>query len=403
MKASVPLYWRIHQPHRLNSRDTKKFLLLLKSSFQKHLDGSHPSVQERSKTTTEIHLDTILAAPHFNNAPKRHNLKLENTSEEKSLYKIQQLAKSPMTYFSECVSAGTATHEIAGTCLAFEFRKVLASSPARLHESLKLSGAGTIVLNWLRSSNPGESLAFLKNHRLLKMLIPFIISEGKECLIWEWLQELKTYCIIRSRSTKDELLIRKIQYHILSQTFGFEIRFGSGLNSAIKSFSQMARRIFFLTRSSTLDDLILGFMKKVPQALAVTGESIDLLVQVIDEWDTDPQYRRTLLKLYHPDKTDLASALTLLQRYPADNISTDSERRRRELIFLSFKLAESLMRETSVVARVSTHWVMKFLQDHFAKEIGFQEESDSHGSERNETSKGDKPSILQMLDALSAT
>lgn len=283
-----------------------------------------------------------------------------------------------MIHFSKCISAGIASYEIATTCLKFEFRKVLASSDVRLHESLKLSGAGTTVLTWLHSLSHGGSLSFLKDSALRNMLIPFIIAEGKEHLIWEWMQELKTYITIQSSSTEDEIAIRNIQLNILIERFGFETGPGPGLSSAIEIFSRTAPKIFFLAGNSTLDKLIYCFIGELAQHLTVNSDSIDLLAQIINIWDTDPQYRRSLVELYRPKGPDVASALTLLREYPTANISADHVRRRQDLIFLSFKLAELLLRDGSDTALTSAIWVMNFLQAHFAAEIGSQQPKTSH-------------------------
>lgn len=412
MKASAIARWssfvaKIHQPLPLSPRESQKLLSLLKSSFQKRLDDIHPSSQSRSKTNTEIHLHTILAAPLFNNASRRQHAgisKHDHVFPAKGLSRIQQVANSPLTYFGDCVSDGTADYEIAGLCLRHEFRKALASPDADLREALKLSGAGKIILDWLRSSGQGGSLQFFRNFRFLKMLIPFVIAEGKESLIWQWLQELKTYDMLRSRSRESHLAIRKMQYHILAQRFGFEMRHGAGLNSALEILSQTARPILFLAGHSSLDDLIGCFIRKLTKlspSPAITGNSIDSLLHIINDWDTDPKYRRLLVEQYRPGCPNILSALSMLQEYPSENMLTDCNRRRRELIFLSFRVAELLLQDGSDEAVSSASWVMTFLQDHFAKEIGFQRQEGQHDSEQNERSKNDEASNLRLLDALS--
>ncbi len=411
MKPSALRSWKsfvakIHPPLPLSPKESQKLLSFLVSSFRRHLDGIHPSVLARSKTTAEIHLQTVLAAPHFNNSHTRQvrgTQMRDSATKVGSLSQIRQLAKSPMGYFEKCVSAGTATPEIAAECLVYEFRKALSSPEVKLREALKLSGAGTTVLNWLRSPSREEGLSFLNNRLLLKFLIPFVLAERQESVIWQWMQELKTYSILRSRSEERKLAIQRIQYDILVLTFGFEIKYATGLSTAIETLAQTARNISSLAGTPTLVGLIGLFVVKLARSRpsTINGDSINLLVQIIDQWDRDPQYRRALVELYRPENPDIASALALLQQYPTRNIAADTKRRREELIFLGFRLAELLIRDGSYTAMSSANWVMNFLQDHFAEEIGSRSQAEIRQSERRERSKSQEASNIRLLDALS--
>lgn len=411
MKPSAMLSWKslvakIHQPPPLSSRDSQKLLLLLGSSFQRHLDSIHPSILRRPKTATEIHLNTILAAPHFNNVREGYAAStppLEQNSQLKSLRHIQMIAKSPMTHFAECVSLGTATREIATACLEYEFLKALNSPDLNMSDKLKLAGAGTTVLNWLHSSSHGESLAFLRKPRLRKWLILFLIAEGKESLIWEWLQGLKAYRVIRFRSKEGQMAIWKIQSDIIYRKFTFEIRYGPGLSSAIETLSLRAREIRFLCGPYILDGLLALLVRNLRRefsSLASNGDSIDLLIQMIDKWQTDPLYRRSEVELYRSEGPDIASALALLREYPTKTLSTDNDRRRRDLIFLSFKLTEMLLRDGSDTAVTSATWIMGFLQDHFAKEIVDNRKEKSVERKSHERPRSDEAFHLRLLDAL---
>lgn len=396
---------KINQPLPLSARGAEKLYWLLQTSFQRHLDRRHPSISERSKTATQIHINSILAAPHFNNVSKRRPAIIPPLDQDSRAMSVNHLlAKFPMTYFGDCVSSGTATREIAIVCLESELRKALALPDLKIHDNLKLVGGGTTVLKWLHSCSQGESLAFLVDYRLLKVLIPFLIAEGKESLVWEWLQELKTHCILRSRSKGSQLAIRNIQRSILFVKFRFEITLGPGLEFAIGRLSLTAKDIYFLCGHSTLDDLIGYFINNLGRAFSRTasnGESIDLMIQIIDKWQTDPLYRRSLAELYRTEGPGIASALTLLQEYPTKDLPTDNDRRRQDLISLSFGLAKLLLRDGSDTAVTSATWVMGFLQDHFAKEIGYTRKEKSIKSQSHKRPNSDEAFHLRLLDALS--
>lgn len=375
MKAAALRRWesliaRLDPVPPICKTDPQELLTLLQSSFHKHLNQNHPSIQQRPKTATETHLLTILSSPHFNNIPNRHIRSASrpgNVSQRANLGQIRNIAESPMTHFSNCVSAGTATCQIASACLKFEFQKALALSKVRPQESLKSSGAGTTVLNWLYSSSPG--LSFLRNHDLRKALIPFIIAEGKEGLIWEWMRELKTHADNQSRSPSYQRAIRTTQSSTCRDRFTFEILLGQGLNSAIDLFSQTAQKISLLAGNLTVQDMINYFIGKVAKCSTIEGHSIDTLIQIIDTWDSDPQYRRFQVELHRPQGPDVVSALTLLRQYPVERILEDCAQRREDLIHLSLRLADLLLQDGSDNAMASATWVMNFLQAHFAAEV----------------------------------
>ena len=406
----------------LSPREAQKLLTSVTSSFQKHLDHKHPSIDKRTRTRTDIHLGTILSGRHFKASSYDGSVchppdvaPLHPVSLAECIDHLQQSSTPPMIHFRNCVSEGTANVSLAAACLEMEYRKAYLSSNDDLHKSLKSSGAGTTILNWLYSSKYGEGLRFLAHQRMRNLLTIFIIAEGKEHRIWEWLQELNTYIIIQCRPTYDQLAMRKIQEDILRQRFRFEFRTRHSLKSAIEIFSQRVQEISLLAGNPVIDNLIFWFIQLLAAHGGLQISGIELLIRIIDEWDTDPRYRSALVNLYRPQLRDdsilslnprpgsdlarLAPALTLLRHYPTQNIFTDSERRRQDLIFLSSRLVELLSRDGSDAAMRSATWVMRFLQAHFAAEIDAQPPPKAYQPARPDS---DEMHNLQLLDSLPA-
>lgn len=386
-----------------SSRDAQNFRTRLSLSFQKHLDREHLPI----RATTENHFHRLLSSPHFKNTPRRHIRNIPTSgsvSQAKSLSHLQQFANSPLIYFSRRVSAGTATIELAAACLRFEFQNALASSDVKSAEYLKLSGAGSIVLDWLFSSSDWQGFSSLGSTELAKLLMTFIIAEGKEHLIWQWMQELNDMTI-RCRFRHHQLAIRKFQRHLLILRFAFEVKYGLGLSSAIDVFSQTVQKISLLAGVDVPGRIIIYLIQKLirrTELPVIDGHSISTLIRIIDDWDTDPQYRRSLVELYRPEGPDVASALMLLRQYPTDNISTDSARRRQDLVSIGFRLAELLLRDGSDTAIISATWVMGFIQGHFAAEIGLIQPNQQRRADRAAIKKIDEESNLRSLDCLSA-
>lgn len=398
----------------LSPRNAQKLLTSVTSSFRNHLDDEHPPIDKRISGRTNIHLSTILSGRHFNgrsyDRPVCHTpdvVSVHPATEDNCFTWLQQSAIPPMTHFKNCVSAGIANLSVAAACLEMEYNNASQSSDG-IHKSLKSSGAGTILLNWLYSSSYEEGLKFLGYNKFRNHLSMFIIAEGKEHWIWEWLQELNTYIIIQCRPTNVQLTIRKIQEDLLRRRFTYELRTRRNLGFAIEIFSQRVQDISLLAGISVIDNLIFWFIRLLTSHRGLQYSGIELLIRIIDEWDVDPRYRLALVNLYRPQPRDdsllssnpmpghdlacLAPALTLLRQYPTENIFTDSERRRLDLIFLSFRLVELLSQDGSDPAMRSATWVMRFLQAHFAAEIDAQPAPRPNADEKHN---------LQLLDILS--
>lgn len=365
----------------LSTSEAQKLLISLTHSFQAHLDSRHPSIDKSSRKSLEMHLDSILSGPHFNKGSVYHipnAAKFGKVSEAEYKIQLQQSTDPPMIHFRKCVSTGTATQELATACLEAEYIKNRCLSLVDLREQFKSSGTSTTVLNWLRSSSQGGGLLFLKNARLRKRLLFFMIAEGKEHLIWEWLQELGNNSVIHSRSPNDQLVIRNIQTDMVKNIIAFETKCGGNRESLIQSFSQNVQKTFLVGGNSVIDELI-GWLV---QFLGRTGRfqlsALKSLSRIISEWDTDPHYRCALVNLYKTQQAsgpslslrgpDLAPTLRLLRQYPMVTILADSDRRRQDLIWLSLRLVELLARDGSDAAMRSATWVMGFLQAHFKAE-----------------------------------
>ena len=281
------------------------------------------------------------------------------------------------------MAAGVATQGLAAACLRAEYTIADGLSPVGKRERAKSSGAGTTVLNWLNCSSHGEGPFFLRNGPLRRLLIFFIMAEEKEYLVWEWLQKLNNAPVVCPRSPGEQQSLGYYQYLIIKDILSFEWRCGHGMHSVVEKFSQKVQEISLLAGASVIDDLIRWLIRILGSLQTFKLSTIELLSQITDEWDTDPPYRYALVNLYRPQHAfgslpslrgpDLAPALTLLRRYPMETIFTDSDRRRQDLMSLSFRLVDLLSWDGSDTATKSATWVMGFLRAHLMAEIARQE------------------------------
>lgn len=367
----------------ISTKEAQKLVTSLSYAFRRQLDSRHPLIDKNSRRSIDTHLSTILSGPHFNESSVGHipnAVNPDDVSQAEYMSQHWESTNSPMVHFRKCVSAGVATHGLATACLRTEYMNGSGLSPVRVREHAKSSGAGTAVLNWLNGSRHAGDLSFLSHPQLRKLLAFFIIAEGKEHLVWEWLQKLKNTSAVHLTSPNDQIVLRRFQYSIIQDILGFEWRCGHERQTLVENFSRRAQEISLVAGGSVIDGLLCWFTRLVGGFKLST---VELLSRIIDEWDTDPLYRCALVDLYRPQHAsgfppslkgpDLAPALTLLQQYPMETIFTDSHRRRQDLMLLSFRLVDLLLRDGSDATMRSATWVMGFLRAHFMAEILHEE------------------------------
>ncbi|KAK3338004.1 hypothetical protein B0H65DRAFT_310148 [Neurospora tetraspora] len=195
----------IHQPLPLNQRESQKLLDVLKASFRAHLDKEHgwtpdtnqvapaaptvtylPSASPASSKDvparpTDKHMRAILENPLFNN---------------KAFVPPSVAAPAPAVrnnrndIFQLAVSKGIMnTQRALGFLLAVQ-RDIQLSAAVSVTQSMKESGAGLLVLRWLRSSGKERSLGFLGNRTFTRLLLRYMVAEGLDELAWSWFQRL---------------------------------------------------------------------------------------------------------------------------------------------------------------------------------------------------------------------
>lgn len=212
------LHRALHHPDPLTRQQTQRFLDAVTTSFRKNLDEEHGwSASERRKSRsasgeaqqhhatpaadaalglanpvadrarprpTDHHLSSILSSPLFRPPPP-------------SVPKPPGAKRDPMDVFDQAVSKGLMTLPIAAGCLVAKRRMISESRNAILDSqasantaSLSEFNIGGRVLGWLRSSGMDRTLEFAHHGSFIEPLVPFLVAEGKEDVIWTWLASL---------------------------------------------------------------------------------------------------------------------------------------------------------------------------------------------------------------------
>ncbi|KDN65313.1 hypothetical protein CSUB01_05295 [Colletotrichum sublineola] len=189
IKNAIP---SIHQPLPLSSKESKKLLDVLKTSFRQNLDKEHGYAPENadssvSKATsqrsspshnphhrpTDRHLRAILSNPLFKSGIQPNNVAFATP-------------RDPMDVFDEAVSRGMMTRKAATGCLRTKRQQILQSSALSVPDAMMASSAGLRVVQWLRSSGMERTLDFLRDPHFVHELVPFMVAEGLEEVAWMW-------------------------------------------------------------------------------------------------------------------------------------------------------------------------------------------------------------------------
>ncbi|KAI0395841.1 hypothetical protein F5Y17DRAFT_421661 [Xylariaceae sp. FL0594] len=188
---------KIHQPLPLNQRESQQLLQSITTSFRRNLDREHPwqasgtsadaQVPEQASAqsttrhpVTEQHLHTILSNPLFSRP------RIVDPAVSSSPNTLQK----HFDVFDSAVSKGLMTPRRATGFLATVRSEILAQSSDNVGEKTAASGAGLLVLRWLRSSGYENSFEFLEEPALVKLLVYFLYAEGLQEVAWNWLARI---------------------------------------------------------------------------------------------------------------------------------------------------------------------------------------------------------------------
>ncbi|KAL8420280.1 hypothetical protein RB594_003166 [Gaeumannomyces avenae] len=236
----------IHQPLPLNQKESQRLLDKITTSFRKHLDEEHPGFTPETGGTvkpsvspatasrpqpaptpartrpTDHHVQSILSNPLFSYGPPSTNAVAgsairEDANRTSDRGPALQAGRDPMDVFDEAVARGMMTPMRAAGCLMAKRREIVQSASPSVRDAMAKSGAGLKVVGWLRASGQQRELKFLKYPRLVDELVPFLMAEHQEEVVWSWLAalvqdeqlETTTFC----RKHANGLLMRMLDFH----------------------------------------------------------------------------------------------------------------------------------------------------------------------------------------------
>lgn len=177
----------------LTAAQSTKLLNGLKTSFRKHLDNEHdtsPGFTETSPKSasnaskhrgpppsTAQHLREILFNPVFH-----YGSDLTSSPMSPKLSKTQ---RDPMHDFDRAVAQGLMTARIATGCMEAKRKLMIEAS-----QDMANAGVAERVLRWAGSRPISKKgCATTLPLMFVHSLVPFLIAEGKEHVLWDWISQ----------------------------------------------------------------------------------------------------------------------------------------------------------------------------------------------------------------------
>ncbi|MCJ1253297.1 Saccharopine dehydrogenase [Lignoscripta atroalba] len=417
MKTSTILSFRsltskIHPPLSLNPRETQKLLSLLTASFRQQLDQEHPRPATKEAHVTDNHFYTILTNPLFRvpSAKRRTPRVFGDHGHDTTLGDLQGLIRRPLEHFNQQVAAGTATIGTAQHCLDAHLKNLIASPSDDTKKVLRSSQAGAVILSWLWASGLEKSTNFLEDQSFVNALMPFMVAEGREQHVWRWLERLQD-SLIRGQIDGSRAIFQNVstQAHILQRLILSKNRFENTLDGAMETFLQASDIItsspqtlrsyaskILAPAAKSLFSLLTQPQKRVLLRLG----TFNSFVRKMDVWTSKGGYYHVLLLLHHPKHPDGSPALRYLKDMDSNTLEKLNIRKRRNIIHMSLKAAQTLLTQKR---DVDAAWIMAFLQENFAQEIG---SAASHPETTTTVMRQERPqesnetTNLRLLEAL---
>ncbi|KAG9229401.1 hypothetical protein BJ875DRAFT_198053 [Amylocarpus encephaloides] len=408
---------KLHHPLPLNNREAQMLLGLLNSTFRRHLEAEHgaappSSAAQRSAGVAPPIPTASLPEQHY--ADRHFQSMLTNP-----LFQNHQVRPSatplPMDLFERIIARGGMSFDTARILLVAEKRRLRGD----LDPKVAKSGAGLTVLKWLTSSGNAHGHEFLRDKRLLPVLVDFLVAENMEEVAWTWAKRAFDNAIHSPPTTAEagfdsflfRMLIRaeRARYGSLDKAFRwFEV--GTQYLKE-KGFSDGDRDILL---ASTQLDVLFSAVHTHSRRPAPTEAAFESFLHTLP--GHLDRYKKSVcgvliahFHLLHPTKPSAAPALAVLQRWSQilaecaedlheqqpDLLRGTAIRYKHQIeqhaIELGFETTRLLLKEDRTR---EAQMVMEMLREHFPSQLGENSRRELEGTAAESSS-------IDMLNAIS--
>ncbi|KAI4179626.1 MAG: hypothetical protein L6R41_007727, partial [Letrouitia leprolyta] len=238
MKQTLGNSWKfltskLHKPLPLNRRESQKLLASLNESFKRNFDRQHPPRLANSEHSPDDHFNALLKSPLLGIQKTRHaSPSTRRDGDNQGTVSVRDFmfaTTEPVAYFQQQVASGAANLNSAKFALDNQIKKDLMSASVKVKDSMKSSGIGSVMVNWLWSSGQYETLEFLKDRLFVAQLMPFLILEGQYKPIWDWLQRSRTLSVSHTPTCEAWTSLNKDIGAMVKYLVRSEVNYGHGL------------------------------------------------------------------------------------------------------------------------------------------------------------------------------
>ncbi|KAJ4415705.1 hypothetical protein N0V82_007198 [Gnomoniopsis sp. IMI 355080] len=327
---------KVHHPPPLDKRGSQRLLKALTTSFRNNLDKEHGYLSQNPSTaTTSLNLEASSPTPstaashdgHRRPTDRHVRAILSNPLfsyvPSKPVSTSPSTERDPMDVFDQAVAKGLMNPKRAAGVLIAKRQAIAQSSSISVPEGMASSGTAHRVVSWLRASGLERNLSFMEHQPLLTNLIPFMVEEGLDEMVWAWLE--------RWMATEDHNLPRSIYAAraspLLTALARAKISPGSSLDAGyatlIRADDMFSGHQAFSTtalvpwRTLSVMSTIFAWQRSPPSEALF--DSFAAMSEKFQDWSST-RVDRAHLDLYHPTHPDATAALAFLKSPMLDRL-----------------------------------------------------------------------------------
>ena len=340
-----------------------------------------------SLASTDQHLRAVLSHPLLS-LRSTGSASPTSRSSERKLDPSLLDPNDPMASFERAVALGTATDQLATACLAATSIALSGDAATQkagrvqVAQQMRGSRAGTKVLNWMWSNGRLYADDIIHGRRLMQELVPFLVAEHRQDVIWEWIG-----APVDSSSDGRRASAVAAKSRLLRALIGAEWRYGGGNSKAIDHYLRgsslgpgMSHRNGpqpetphvltaeelkpFLSSTGRLFRKAFDRHHRFWPCWSLSKYSLGGFLMTVPTWSACPRYHLAMMFLLAPSLGDPSAALAFL-RGSGDVDAEDpfagamnEPKRRQALLEMAQLTAESLQERHR---RKDADWVGRYL------------------------------------------
>ncbi|KAJ5722643.1 hypothetical protein N7488_000678 [Penicillium malachiteum] len=368
---------KIHQPLPRSPRESQQLLNALTSSFRRQLDRAYPVSNssnnegdrqplntDSSLHATEQHLHNILDNPLFRIVPPKTASSEHHVG--RGIDEQKRLAEEPMLVFDELAASGSVTLSTITNCLKSQLLLVRSSGERGVRDAMMTSRAASRIVEWFWASDGASRQMLLHSRATTPSLTKFMVAEGLQDTILEWLKMLTSGDLGGYNGRITEAVVQQSFSQILVDFMDAEIRYGGGLASAMKyylriyhaySVSQpqlsLPRKSLFLAAGANLSR---AAMEAKPLTELVSVYTYDEYREIISVLSSPRSLLFASVSLCHPEKPDPKPFMRFVGNLSINKVHAWNDARREALLriacdALHLMIDQKQIRDATILAR----------------------------------------------------